>query len=389
MFYHSAGLQEFHNGFVNLAKDEKQLRPPLALHGLKKRDEVSVKMFLNDWVLQAENEDEAKKRFDNLLHWSLASAPTYPDRTAVHFSGQKVSNAFYGGERNNEVFFLFPSDVIASQHDFAFNWKGGNFIEPTAVGEDQWNDVFVWPNSLEDPGITIDAGIVFLPEKTRVDPDTGSKYVSEVKTVDGKEQRVMIENTEIKDKFIEWTKRLGEESLVIQMAHNYYNERSYDREQALSADFNRLLDQELQKIGFDQDASAALIPDLRGDLIFWNKDVPIEKFQELINGSSGKYRRAENTVPAKDYWEDFFSKNPNLRPKHIVYYDGSPTSAIYRFQQENGIGSANTSKTEGQLLGFDDHHIIDVENDPRSNQGHKELVDLGNKIIAEHYRNKI
>lgn len=387
MFYHSAGLQEFHNGFVGVAQDEKMLRPPLALGGLKNRDEVSVKMFLSEWVLQANNEEEAKTRFDNLLHWSLASAPTYPDKTAVHFATQLVADDYYGGERNNEVFFIFPSDVLASQHNFTFNGWEKDFTHPQS--ETKWNDVFMWPNTIENPGITINAGVVFLPEKTQVDSNTGSKYASEVKTVDGKEKRVMIENTELKEKFMEWAKKLSDDSPAIQMARNYYNERSYDRQRAMIADFNRFLSQELQTMGFDRDAATALVPDLVRDLMYWNKDVPIERFQELINGSGAKYRRAENTIPAKDYWQKFFSENSSLRPQHIIYYDGDPTSAIYKFQQENNIGSADTSKTEGQLLGFDDHHVTDVANDPRSNQGHDELVNLGNRIITERYANQI
>jgi len=383
MFYHSAGLQEFHNGFLNVVKDEKQLRPPLALEGLKNRDEVSVKMFLSEWVLQAENEEEAKKRFDNLLHWSLASAPTYPDKTAVHFATQLVADDYYGGERDNEVFFVFPSDVLASQHNFIFNGWEKDFTHPQS--EMKWNDIFMWPNSLENPGITIDAGVVFLPEKTQVDPNTGSKYASEVKTVEGKEKRVMIENTELKDKFIEWAKGLNEESPFIKMARRYYDERNDDRSRILSADLYSFCRQELQKIGFDQDSSNTLVPALVRDLVFWNKGVPIENYQDLINSSSVKYKKAENTVAAKDYWENFFSKNPNLKPKHVVYYDGDPTGAIYRFQQKNGVGVADTSKAEGQLLGFDDHHVVDVENDPRSNYGHVELVELGNKIIKEHF----
>lgn len=387
MFYHSAGLQKFHNGFVDVTKDEKQLRPPLALGGLKNRDEVSVKMFLSEWVLQAENEDESKKRFDNLLHWSLASAPTYPDKTAVHFATQLVANDYYGGERDNEVFFVFPSDVLASQHNFTFNGWEKDFTHPQS--ETKWNDVFMWPNTLEDPGITIDAGVVFLPEKTQVDSNTGSKYASEIKTVDGKEKRVMIENTELKNKFTEWAKGLNEESPIIKMAHEYTKSRNNYDQYTFKTGFDNLCRQELQKVGFSQDSSADLISDLGRNLIYWNKDSSAESLQTLIDGSGAKYKRAENTIQAKDYWEKFFSENPDLKPKHVVYYDDDPTSAIYRFQQENGIGSADTSKTEGQLLGFDDHHVTDVANNPRANRGHQELVNLGNKIIEEHYGNKI
>ena len=123
--------------------------------------------------------------------------------------------------------------------------------------------------------------------------------------------------------------------------------------------------------------------------MYWSKDIPIDKFQDLIDGSSVKYRRAENTIPAKDYWEKFFADHPDLKPKHIIYYDDDPTTAIYRFQEKNSIGAADTSKTEGQLLGFDDHHVTDVANDPRSNQGHQELVATGNRIIEEHFRQRI
>lgn len=383
MFYHSAGLQEFHNGFINVVKDEQQLRPPLALGGLKNRDEVSVKMFLSEWVLQAESEEEAMKRFDNLLHWSLASAPTYPDKTAVHFATQLVANEYYGGESNNEVVFVYPSDVLASQHSFSFNGWEKDFTHPQS--ETKWNDVFIWPNQIEDPGITINAGVVFLPEKTQVDPNTGSKYSSEIKTIDGKEQRVMVEDAQLIEKYKEWARGLNEEHEIIQFARRYYNERNYDRQQSMGREFDRLSLQEMIKLGFDQDSANAILRSLTQTMMYWNVDIPESKLLEIVDGSSAKFKRAENTISAKEYWDRYFAEHPDLKPKHVVYYDGDPTTAIYQFQRENGIGKADTSNTEGQLLGFDDHHVIDVANDPRANQGHKELVDLGNKIIKEHF----
>jgi len=101
------------------------------------------------------------------------------------------------------------------------------------------------------------------------------------------------------------------------------------------------------------------------------------------------WKRAENTVPAKEYWEKFFSANPHLRPAHVVYYDGDSKIAVYEFLRRNGIGEADTSsKEEGPLLGFDDNHVLNMENDPRANQGYYDLVKMANKIIEEHYRNK-
>jgi len=383
MVYHSGGLQEFHSGFEGVMKDEKLLRPPLALHGFKSRDEASVRTTLNEWVLQAESETVAKERFDNLLHWSLAEAPTYPDKTAVHLASQIVADDYYGGEEGNEVFFAFPVDVVASQHNFAMNGWYKDFT--AARNERKWNDVFVWPNSLENPGVSVDAGVVFLPEKTGVDPDTGSKYASEIKVVDGKEKRVMVENTELISKFMDWTKGLNSESDLIKLAKDYYNERGDYRQRSLSAQLDNGCRVELQKLGFTEDGITNLLPALTGDLMIWGADATQKKYQEAIDGSSARYKRAENTIPAKEYWEDYFSKNPGQKPQHLIFYDGDPTSAIYRFQQENGIGSADTSKTEGELLGFDDHHVTDMREDPLTNVGHQELVDLGNKIITEHY----
>ncbi len=379
MFYHSAGMQEFHNGFLNIINDEKQLRPPLALEGLKNRDEATVQMFLSKWVLQAENEEEAKTRFNDLLHWSLASAPKYQDSTAIHFAAQMVANGYYGGERNNEVFFIFPSDVLASQHSFTFNGWEKDFTHPQS--EDKWNDVFVWPNTLEDPGVSIDAGITFLPEREQVDPNTGSKYASEIKIVDGKEKRVMVENTELKDKFMNWSKTLTENSLIVKKAQEYY----VNRNEMTKYEFHGLCEQELMNLGFDQDSMVTFLPSFRQRLLDWNENVTEEHYRQLFDESSARWKKAESTIPAKDYWENFFSKNPTLKPKHIVYYSDFPTNAVYKFQQENGIGRADTSKTEGQLLGFDDHHVTDIENDPRADRGHQELIDMGNTINKEHY----
>ena len=163
MIYHSAGLEEFHNGFVNIMEDDRLLRPPIFLSGLRNRDKESVKQWLIDHrIFEAENIEQAKERLDHLLNHHLASAPKYPDKNAVHFAAQIVADDYYGGERNNEIFFIFPSDVLASQYPFAFNGWEKNFTKPQS--EIKWNDVFVWPN-IDNPGIPIDAGIVFFAAK--------------------------------------------------------------------------------------------------------------------------------------------------------------------------------------------------------------------------------
>jgi hypothetical protein len=383
MIYHSAGLEQFHNGFLNIMQDDRLLRPPIALAGLKNRDKASVKNWLHDWVLQAEDEKQARERLKNLLHFHLARAPKYPDETAVHFAAQIVADGYYGGESGNEVFFIYPSDVLASQYAFAFNGWEKDFTRPQS--ETKWNDVFVWPQSTENPGIPIDAGIVFLPETTPVDPQTGSKYASEVRVIDGQEKRVMIEDTVAISTFVEWGKKLDESSPLRKLFTAYKEERNYYKQQILQKECFTAFVRELEGLGFKPDASSALASILIGEMHI-RDTFDQEILEGIIRRAGAHWKRAENPVPAKEYWESFFAKNPHLRPKHVVYYDGDPTTAVYKFLQQNNIGRADTSKTEGKLLGFDDNHVLDMENDPRANKGYDELVAIANKIIEEYYR---
>jgi len=382
MIYHSAGLEEFHNGFLNVMQDDRLLRPPIALAGLKSRDEASVRQWLSDWVLQAEDETQAKERLKNLLHFHLASALKYPDETAVHFAAQIVADGYYGGESGNEVFFIYPSDILASQHAFAFNGWEKDLTKPQS--ETKWNDVFVWPESTENPGIPIDSGIVFLPETVPVDPQTGSKYASEVRVIDGQEKRVMIEDTTAVGAFVEWGKKLDESSPLRKLFTAYKEERNYYQQQGLKEECFTTFVRELRGLGFKPDASIALASKLIGEM-YWRDTFDQEVLESIVRGSGAHWKRAENTIPAKEYWESFFSKNPHLKPRHVWYYDGDPTNAVLELQQQTNIGRANTSETEGQLLGFDDHHVLDMEKDPRANAGYDDLVAKADKIIDEHY----
>ncbi|MDD4762028.1 MAG: hypothetical protein PHZ25_03340 [Candidatus Pacebacteria bacterium] len=399
MIYHSAGLQEFHNGLVGVLEDDKTLRPPMAVRdGLRARDEASVRRFLESHVLKAETEEEAKKRLSAQLNFTWASAPRYPDKTAVHFAAQIVADGYYGGESNNEAFFLYPSDVLASQHHFAFNGWEKDFTEPQS--ETKWNDVFVWPSSLDNPGISVDAGVVFLPENTPVDPETGSKYASEVRTVEGEEKKVMVEDEKLVSAFIEWAENLNEQSPAIR-AFREYDELKNDS-WASRQDGERIcfdvFRKEIMQLGFSEEAAIEITKSLfssvdgiyqfqyDGKIAFADskKDAALKK----LRAASANWKRAENTITAKEYWERYFAQHPEQKPKHIVFYNGDPTSAIHEFQQKYGIGQADTSATEGQLLGFDDKHVSDMSKDPKTWAGYEELVEMGNKIITEHYHLK-
>ncbi|MDD3532363.1 MAG: hypothetical protein PHR64_03360 [Candidatus Shapirobacteria bacterium] len=381
MVNHASGYREYVSGFVDVMENGQCLFPPLARVGLVNRDEATVKSFLSSFFEQAENADQAREMFKNFLSFGLAAAPKYPDITATHFAAQTVLDGYYGGERGNEVFFVYPSDVLASQYPYAFNGKEKDFTEPQS--ENKWNDVFIWTDP-ENPGIPVDSGIVFLPDTRLVDPETGSRYASEMRTIDGQERRVMIENTDLVASFVEWGKKLDAQSPLARAFAAYKKERDYYNQQDLERECVTTFTQELINLGFEADASSLLTNRLMGEM--HRKDsLDEEALQGIVRGAGAHFKMAERTIPARDYWENFFAENPDLRPKHVVYYDGSPTAAVFKFQQQNGIGKADTSEENGPLLGFDDHRVVNMGEDSRSNVGYEELLATANKIIDEHY----
>lgn len=396
MIYHTAGSQEFHNGFVEMMEDGKQLRDPMAVRGgLRARDEVSVKQFLDSAdIFDAEDEENAKKRFINRLNATWGAMPRYPDETAVHFAAQIVADDYYGGERDNEVFFIYPSDFVASQHHFNFN-GGADFTRP--LSSTNWNDVFVWPSG-EDSGISVDAGIVFLPEDTLVDSETGSQYASEVKTIEGDKQRVMIEDDTLVSAFVEWALKLNNESLAVK-AYKYYCAVSYpeDTEGALRTCFDSIK-KEMVQLGFDEKVAARLGRYLmRADHLGAYVDhgrldssnvTHQDTARRWLISASANWKKAENAISSKEYWERYFAQHPEQKPQHIVFYSGDPTTAIHEFQRKHGIGQSDTSDGEGRLLGFSDMRASFMDKESRAWAGYDELLELGHKIIAEHYNSR-
>jgi len=398
---HQAGMDEFCDGFGDILRDDKLLRSPLGIR-LRSRDKQSIKAFLDGWVLEAENEEEAIQRLNRELNATLATAPSYPDKTAVHFATQLVADNYYGGERNNEIFFVYPSDVIASQFDFAFNGDEKDFTKPQS--ETAWNDVFVWPLIPDKPGIPLDSGIAFLPKNTPVDPNTGSKYASVIKKVDGKDMRVMVENEELVTAFADWAEKLDNKSPVIQAYINlnenekryYYNKQQYERE------CRDVFHSEIIKLGFSEEQAIDItnklfsstdgINQFQYDGYLGDGKISGKSKKEVairqLKAASANWKRADNPIPAQEYWDKYFKQHPEHKPKHIIYYDGNPTNAIYKFLQENNIGKADVSKKEGELLGFDDRHITDMRKDPRARRGYDELEKDAHEVIHEHYTQK-
>lgn len=382
MDYHSEGVGNYFGGMDNITADNGLLRSALGARGLTDMSEETIEKFVEESIISENDTDpeKVKYRLEKLFENNGidGKAPAFPDRTAVHMTAEAVGNKIYGGENENEVFFVFPTDCLASQNNFALNGWEKDFTKPQ--DELKWNDVFVWPKESENNGISINSGIAFLPESTMVDPETGSKYASEVKVIDGKEVRIRAEDTVAVNNAKEWIKSLMDPDSAVMTAF-----REISKGSGTSEYVNAIMMKEITSLGIGED-KAVKLANMVMSRLSWTELSDDKQIDNLIQSSGVQWKEPENPIPAKEYWEKKFAESPEKRPKHVTYYDGNPTNAVYRFLVDMGISGEEGRNTGGKLLGFDDHHVENMESDERVNEGREELIEKGKRAIDEHFR---
>lgn len=249
MAYHTAGFGEFQDDFRKIIGGDGRLHSTWematgeGMMQVKDADAVE-KYFETTGVLtkklsSVRDEDLDSDGLAKVLggaHGVLNKPDGYwQDQTSVHFMANAVGNEKYGGEDGNEVFFVYPADVLASQCcsstglALTDNAKNKGQV-PWRIADDH-NDSFVMPR---ENGIPLDAGLVFLPKNILVNPENGSKYLE------------------------------------------------YDEENPVYAD---------EKTG----------------------------------------------VRAEEYWEKYFGEHPEVRPAHVIYYEGEPQAAVSDLLEKEGI----------------------------------------------------
>ncbi|MEY4701264.1 MAG: hypothetical protein RL326_1451 [Pseudomonadota bacterium] len=419
MFYHSAGMHEYHDGFWEITRNRRELRAPRAVNDrLDPTDRESVREFLRaNRVFERPSKEEAKAFFNDLLHYSIATAPKYADKAAIHFSAQIVLNRHYGCETDNEIFIVFPSDVIASQYHFSFGGWEKDFTRKQS--EDGWNDVFVWDQRDVQTTIPLDAGIVFLPSSTLVDPVTGSRYALSEPRVDGQPKYSPQRHVEFDRAFASWCADISLEgefgkSLREHMIHiadprvattpEEANAR-YAREEEIISSLRSAIDKTLQGLTVPADIAVHMNEKLltKSRDLAWQLSrseetaagAPTVAFNEWDTREMLAYLRpAIEPIPARKYWEARFEREPELRPRHIVYYEGDPTKAIERFLAQHEIIQGGDLvdfrasrqaelNHEERLLGFYEHFVADMSTDPRANRGLDELTRQGLELLDE------
>lgn len=68
--------------------------------------------------------------------------------------------------------------------------------------------------------------------------------------------------------------------------------------------------------------------------------------KNILKSANAHWSIATNTISSKEYWEKYFKEHPEKKPKHIVFYKGSPTNAVHAFLRSNNIGQADVSRKE-------------------------------------------
>lgn len=186
MWEHSGGMGEWHDSFQNMLASKRMLSPlGVALSQAETNHDICK--FLNGGNEVVTHRDVVEGDAEPTNPRNLVTAlkryttdngegKDFHDKAAIHLAVEKVLNGIYGNERGNEVFITYPSSHIASQ--YMFKNFDHDLLNPQDSSNDKHNDTYVWNRwkEGEEVGMSIDAGIVFLPENATVDLETGSLY---------------------------------------------------------------------------------------------------------------------------------------------------------------------------------------------------------------------
>ncbi len=325
---HQKGLGERQDSFRKVLQ-KKELRSALgiALQESSKEEAIANILELNNCPSR---KIALGRIVANFKTWIQGDPNAFADMRAVHLAAEEVADRFYGGESGNEIFVAYPSVFIASQYEFSgkLNDSGNN------------NDQFIWPNI--DKGIPIDAGIVFVPGDARVDVESGSKYQLN-------ENGSPIPSEGIEEIF---NARFGEIPGFVQDAMKHS-----DKFASLSIDERKRLSRKIfEKYGIKNEGAIEALADF--NLLVeiskvWGSDEEKSEYIDILikhfqNQRLGPYKLVERAITSKEYWEKYFQENPELCPKHVVYYSGGdPSKALHEWKRKNSIEKTNKDGNMG------------------------------------------
>lgn len=319
--------------------------------GIKLRQDTAEAYVAGELRLyEGMSREDAEANLQRILHhrgWA-----SFADHTAVHFAAEDVAHEYYGSERGNETFVAYPSALIAAAYEF-----GGHYTDLSKPNSDATrNDVWVWAK--EEEGLPLNAGIVFLPSDSRVDPKTGSRY------------QLTPENTPIfdPDATALYDRLATNEALHAFILESYRSDLTARERIAQEENYNTI------RIDTRYAQEGGKLRNAFNERLASEFDVRDTRVQDQLYGMEGKrftrqiqareqwerdmYRNrflqdagihlkaAEHTVSGKEFWEAYFVQHPHRQPSKIVYYEGGdPMKALHDWRHTNGI--TRTSKEVG------------------------------------------
>lgn len=362
---HGTGRGKYHNNFIEILKDKKinSIKNSLMNKGDSKKN-----------IRDILPEDDSKEEAVNFLREVCFESPyepgkgSYADINAVHTATDDVADSYYGAERNNEIFFVFPSLNIASQYNFKGSLKDGT--------SDMHNDLWIWGKE----GLDINTGVTFIPKNAEVNPKTGSKYKLN-------KNGEPVENKELENKIRKNYETLAD--IAWKEDHTILNRKKYPEKISELRKY-------LSNLGINNKKMKNFLLDEGGIgiLKFGNSSEDDKEIKRVMEESRTQYKLAENTTSSKKYWENFFQQNPELKPNKIVYYEeNDPNEALKNWKEKNDL---EKSYRGDYALGFKENYIngesgkkIDSpELEKASLQGVKEFYKEARKAINESYRNQ-
>jgi hypothetical protein len=377
MIDHSKGLGKKHDGFLSLLK-EGVLRSGLGLRVAEQEKEKRILADLNAWGGGIETEEQAIQSLDNFTHPEVQlHAAKYLDFHSVHFAARQVADAYYGAESGNEIFVAYPANFIAANYFYR--------RDPNQKVDDlMWNDVWVYDH--ESKGVKIDAGIIFIPADAKVDSETGSQYeiTEEQEAVIDIGYEKQISDLAARPEFIEFAKK-AEKVLGSTI-------RSYDefKRGGVGEEYVQIyadLISDCQKIGINDEKILHTILDYRFLFSLRVANVNGEPAERAINNrlldERTRYKRPGVTISSQEYWENYFNKNPELKPSKLIFYSGgNPSGALEEWLSRNGL--RQIEKTSD----FPEHSLLDRNRGDLPapvNEDIKRFKDIALRAIRNHF----
>ncbi len=363
-FWHTAGAGRSANGFKDIV-EEGRLRSSLgiALQEHSKEEAIAKFLHLDDFKTR----EEALMMYKNKFDYNLATSDAFADNAAVHVASENVMDAMYGSERGNEIFIAYPSAYVASQ----FNYGGKGTLAD--AGSSEHNDKWIYTKDNE--GMSLDAGLVFIPADAKVDQETGSRYKldNEGSPIVPKQRMHEILSARFdKPGFIQ--------TFVQQLPRGLENASEQER---LS-----LKDEAFTQFGItNPDARKALLdPNFIDSLSkVWGQDNEQATYDKILidyfhEHTDNPYEVAEASISSQEYWERYFTEHPDQKPSKIVFYTGGdPSRALNEWREKNEI----VKRTDDPTYGFSEHEV--TGNAVEANEGKDRFAELARKVIDDRF----